>query len=246
MVEAATRCPSRRSSPWILTTPHRVFSRARRTNQRDELLRYRRAARRPGLAPLRRHQPPVPAQQRAGSHDPPGPQPFRHDPRQRGEDGPVGPGHARSGVGPAQHGHLVPQRQYLHVLGRRGPGQQREPGQHGYQQPVSQRDTHGCRSCRRRNPRSNQRPSIRPLQAGPRARSTTPGRCRYTRHATDGGGPARPGAAPARHQDQRGRAQRESPQQAHGHPTYADQAADRPQSPDNRPVTAKGRCCLIR
>jgi hypothetical protein len=30
MVEAATRCPSRRSSPWILTTPHRVFSRARR------------------------------------------------------------------------------------------------------------------------------------------------------------------------------------------------------------------------
>ena len=31
MVEAATRCPSRRSSPWILTTPHRVFSRARRT-----------------------------------------------------------------------------------------------------------------------------------------------------------------------------------------------------------------------
>ena len=31
MVEAATRWPSLRSSPWILTTPHRVFSRARRT-----------------------------------------------------------------------------------------------------------------------------------------------------------------------------------------------------------------------
>jgi len=31
MVEAATRCPSRHSSPWILTTPHRAFSRARRT-----------------------------------------------------------------------------------------------------------------------------------------------------------------------------------------------------------------------
>ena len=30
MAEAATRCPSRRSSQWILTTPHRVFSRARR------------------------------------------------------------------------------------------------------------------------------------------------------------------------------------------------------------------------
>jgi hypothetical protein len=31
MVKAATRWPSRRSPPWILTTPHRVFSRARRT-----------------------------------------------------------------------------------------------------------------------------------------------------------------------------------------------------------------------
>jgi hypothetical protein len=30
-VEAAALCPSRRSSPWILTTPHRVFSGARRT-----------------------------------------------------------------------------------------------------------------------------------------------------------------------------------------------------------------------
>lgn len=30
IVEAATRCASRRSSPWILTTPHREFSRARR------------------------------------------------------------------------------------------------------------------------------------------------------------------------------------------------------------------------
>ena len=30
MVEAAARRPGRRSSPWILTAPHRVFSRARR------------------------------------------------------------------------------------------------------------------------------------------------------------------------------------------------------------------------
>ena len=133
-------------------------------DQRDELLRDRRASRRPGLTPLHRHQAPVPAQERAGRHDPPGPQPLRHDPGERGEHGPVGPGHARSGVGPAQHGDLVPQHEYLRVLGRRGPGQQREPGQHGHQQPVSQRDTHGCRSCRCRRPRSNQRPSIRPLQ----------------------------------------------------------------------------------
>jgi hypothetical protein len=30
MVEAAIRCPGRRGSPWIVTTPHRVFSRASR------------------------------------------------------------------------------------------------------------------------------------------------------------------------------------------------------------------------
>ena len=147
-------------------------------DQRDKLLRDRRAARRPGLAPLRRHQPPAPApapaQQRAGSHGPPRPRPCRHDPRQRGEHGPVSPGHARSGVGPAQHGHLVPQRQYLHILSRRGARQQREPGQHGHQQPVSQRDTHGCRSCRCRNPRLNQRPSIRPLHDAARAHRAAP------------------------------------------------------------------------
>jgi hypothetical protein len=52
MVEAAARWPSRRSSPWILTTPHRVFSRARR----EELVRYGRSALRPGLAPFSGHQ----------------------------------------------------------------------------------------------------------------------------------------------------------------------------------------------
>jgi len=51
------------------------------------------------------------------------------------------PARTWSGVGPAQHGHLVPQREYLRVLGREGPGQQRQPGQHGHQQPVSQGDT---------------------------------------------------------------------------------------------------------
>ena len=94
MVEAATRCPSRRSSPWILTTPHRRVLPRQAHDQRDELVRDRRAARRPGLAPLRRHQAPVPAQQRARRHDPPGAQRLGHDPGQRGEHGPVGPGHA--------------------------------------------------------------------------------------------------------------------------------------------------------
>jgi len=112
-------------------------------DQRDELVRYRRAARRPGLAPFRRHQPLVPAQQRAGSHDPPSPQPSGHDPGQGSEHGPVSPGHPRSGVCPAQHSHFMPQRKDLHILGRRGPGQQRQPGQHHHQHPVSQRDEHG-------------------------------------------------------------------------------------------------------
>jgi hypothetical protein len=166
MVEAAIRCPSRRSSPLDPDhAPPGILPRQAQ-DQRDKLIRNGRASRRPGLAPLRRHQPPVPAQQRAGRHDPPGPQPFRHDPCKSGEHGPVGPGHARSGVGPAQYGHLVPQREYLHILCRRRPGQQRQPGQHGHQQPVSQHDKHGCRSCRHQNPRSNQRPSIRPLQDG--------------------------------------------------------------------------------
>ena len=53
------------------------------------------------LAPLHRHQAPVRAQQRAGSHDPPGAQPFRHGPGEHGEHGPAGPGHAWSGVRPA-------------------------------------------------------------------------------------------------------------------------------------------------
>ena len=80
-------------------------------DQRDELVGYRRTARRPGLAPFGRYQAAVPAQQRAGRHDPVRAQRFRHDPGQRGEHGPVGPGHAGPGVRPAEHGHLMPQRE---------------------------------------------------------------------------------------------------------------------------------------
>ena len=158
MVEAATRRPSRRSSPWILTTPHRVFSRARRrisatsssgTGGRPGGLGWRHFA-----ATRRRCQrSSVPGVTIRAARSA-----FGIYPGERGEHGPGGPGHARPGVRPAQHGHLVPQREYLRVLGRRGPGQQREPGQHGHQQPVRQRDTHECRSCRCRSPRSNQRP----------------------------------------------------------------------------------------
>src|SRR5579859_3266505 len=75
-------------------------------DQHDELVGDRRAPRWPGLAPLGCRKALMPAEQRAGSHDPPSTQALGHDPGQRSEDGPVGPGHAQSGVGPAQHGYL--------------------------------------------------------------------------------------------------------------------------------------------
>jgi hypothetical protein len=55
----------------------------------------------------------VAGEQRAGSHDPPDTQALGHDPGQRGEDGSVGPGHTRPGVGPAQHGYFMAQHEYF-------------------------------------------------------------------------------------------------------------------------------------
>ena len=80
---------------------------------------------------------------------------FRHDSGERGEHGTVSPGQARPRIRPAQYRDLVPQREYLRVLGRRGPGQQSELGKYGHHQPVYQRDEHGRRSCGHRSPRSN-------------------------------------------------------------------------------------------
>jgi hypothetical protein len=150
----ATRCPSRRSSPWIPTTPHRWFSRAsRRISAMSSSGIGGRPAGVAGAISLRPRGGASAAACRG--HEPAGAQPFWHDPGERGEEGPVVPGQARPGIRPAQHGHLVQQRDYLHVLGRRGPGQQSEPAEHGHYQPVCQRDEHGRRSCRRLSPRSN-------------------------------------------------------------------------------------------
>ena len=68
------------------------------------------------------------------------------------------PGHSRTSAAsgsPAQYCDLVPEYEYLRVLGRGGPHQQRKPRHHDHQQPVSQRDAHERRSWRRRSPRSN-------------------------------------------------------------------------------------------
>ena len=111
-------------------------------DQRDELVRDRRASWWPGLAPLRRSHAAVPAQQRTRGHDPACAQRLRQDPGERGKHGPVTPGQVRPGSRPAQHRDLVPEREYLRLLGRGGPRQQHEPGNHGHQQPVSQPHAH--------------------------------------------------------------------------------------------------------
>ena len=100
-VEAATRCPSRRSSPWILTTPHRVFSRARR---RISATSSSGIGGRPGGLGWRHF---AATRRRCQRSSVPGVtirrarSPFGMILVERGEYGPVGPGHARSGVRPA-------------------------------------------------------------------------------------------------------------------------------------------------
>ena len=61
----------------------------------------------------------MPAQDGAGGDQPVHPQPHGQEPDQRGEDRPVGPVHPGPGMGPAQHGDLVPQHEQLGVLGGR-------------------------------------------------------------------------------------------------------------------------------
>jgi len=135
-------------------SPASVLSRQPQ-DQRGEIVWDGRPSRRPGLASLGRSHAAVPAQQRVRGHDPAGPQRLRQDPGERGKHRPVTPGQARPRSRPAQYCDLVPEYEYLRVLGRGGPRQQRKPRHHGHQQPVSQRDAHERRSWRRRSPRSN-------------------------------------------------------------------------------------------
>lgn len=108
----------------------------------DARLTERRASRRPRLGPFPGHHPAMPPQQRARRHDPMQPQRFRQHSRQRRKHGTIGPPKTRIRVRPAQQRHLVAQHQYLGVLGRRRPGQQRQPGQHRYREPVDQTNSH--------------------------------------------------------------------------------------------------------
>jgi hypothetical protein len=69
----------------------------------------------------------VPGQQGARGDDPMTPQDTRQQPSQGSQQCPIRPARARCSDLTAQHCHLVPQDQYLDVLGRRGPRQQHQP-----------------------------------------------------------------------------------------------------------------------
>ena len=90
IVEAATRCPSRRNSPWIRTTPRSGLLRQPR-DQRGDLVTDRRPTRRLRLTPPCGNQAAMPLQQRGGSDDAADTQRFRQEPAQRRERRPVGP-----------------------------------------------------------------------------------------------------------------------------------------------------------
>ena len=98
-------------------------------------------------------------------------------------------------------------------------------------------------------PSTNSRPAAAtrndPSPRGP-ARSTTPGRCRYTSHTTDGGAPARPGLRPRTPPaSTRRRPARESGTSART--TNIRRPGGGPADhPGKQPVNAKGRRCLIR
>ena len=64
-------------------------------------------------------------------------------PDERGEHGPIRPLQARSGVGAAQHGDLMPQHEQLDVLGGGRATQQQEQPEHLLEDQVQQSQRHG-------------------------------------------------------------------------------------------------------
>ena len=115
-------------------------------DQHHHILWDRWASRWLGLAPLRSKQATVPAQKGTGSDDPACTQRLGQQPGQRREHGPIRPTDPRPRARPTQHRHLVTQREYLDVLRRRGPGQQRQPGEHLNHSPVQQSHSQDHRS----------------------------------------------------------------------------------------------------
>ena len=89
----------------------------------------------------------VPTQQRSGRHQPHLAHRGRQQPAQRAEYSAVEPGQRWSGVGAAQDGDLVTQRQNLDVLGGVGAGEQRQPAQYANEHQVGESKGHNERSC---------------------------------------------------------------------------------------------------
>ena len=99
----------------------------------------RRSARPVREGPLPGDQPPVPAQQRAGRHQPKSAQPAR-EPGQRGKNRSVGPVQPGPTSLPTQHRHLMAQDEYLRVLGRVATAEQRKPAEHTSHHQIEQPD----------------------------------------------------------------------------------------------------------
>ena len=90
---------------------------------------------------------PTPAGGRSRRHQPQLAQRGREQSAQRAEHGAVEPGQCGPGVGAAQHGGFVAQRQDLGVFGGVGAGKQRQPAQHANEHQVDESEVHGERSC---------------------------------------------------------------------------------------------------
>jgi hypothetical protein len=88
----------------------------------------------------------VPGQESARGHDPVQPKTPGQQPGQRGDHGPVSPVRSRAGHLTMQHGDLVTEDQYLHVLGGIASHQQRQPAEHPNHGQVDQTDEHKSRA----------------------------------------------------------------------------------------------------
>ncbi len=87
-------------------------------------------------------QPAVPGQQGARCHDPMEPKPLGQQPRQRGQQRPVGPVQSRPGDLPAQHSDLMPQYQDLGLFGGVGTHEERRPAEQLDHQQIQEAQEH--------------------------------------------------------------------------------------------------------
>jgi hypothetical protein len=142
IVEAPTRWPSLRSSPWIRWYPQLLFSVASRSMSAviSALTGGRPAVR---VGPLLFDQKTVPAKDGAGRDQPVCPQRPGQLPDQGGQHRSVSPVQPGPGPGAAEHSDLVPQHQQFRVLRRRRAAAQDEPAAEPDQDQVEQAKGHG-------------------------------------------------------------------------------------------------------